>query len=156
MVFSLFPAAALAADGAEAPAVNPATGRETGPAGDQRVALMVYGKSVTDASNVVWHAALNADVNETAAKYGDCFTLTNGTDYLDGSGGKVSVYTSEQYEDRGFAYNDGQLQHVGGRNVYTVYYSNSAFTSTYNETTEKVYLFRQGAGRLESDTVANF
>ena len=49
MVFSLFPLAALAADGDEAPAVNPATGREAGPAGDQRVALMVYGKSVTDA-----------------------------------------------------------------------------------------------------------
>ena len=49
MVFSLFPLAALAADGDEGPAVNPATGREAGPAGDQRVALMVYGKSVTDA-----------------------------------------------------------------------------------------------------------
>ena len=51
MVFSLFPLAALAADGDEAPAVNPATGREAGPAGDQRVALMVYGKSVTDSTS---------------------------------------------------------------------------------------------------------
>lgn len=49
MVLSLFPAAAFAADDGETPNVNPATGREAGPAGDQRVALMVYGKSVTDA-----------------------------------------------------------------------------------------------------------
>ena len=49
MALSLFPAAAFAADGEETSNVNPATGREAGPAGDQRVALMVYGKSVTDA-----------------------------------------------------------------------------------------------------------
>ena len=51
MALSLFPAAAFAADGEETSNVNPATGREAGPAGDQRVALMVYGKSVTDSTS---------------------------------------------------------------------------------------------------------
>lgn len=49
MVLSLFPVAAFAADGDEAPAVNPATGREAGPKGDQKVAMMLYGESISDA-----------------------------------------------------------------------------------------------------------
>ena len=49
MVFALFPAAVFAADGEEASNVNPATGREAGPAGSQKVAMMLYGKTITDA-----------------------------------------------------------------------------------------------------------
>ena len=48
MVLSLLPIAALAADG-DASTVNPDTGRETGPAGSRKVALMVYGEAISDA-----------------------------------------------------------------------------------------------------------
>lgn len=48
MVLSLFPIAALAADG-DTSAVNPDTGREAGPAGSRKVALMVYGEAISDA-----------------------------------------------------------------------------------------------------------
>ena len=48
MVLSLFPIAALAADG-DTPDVNPDTGREAGPAGSRKVALMVYGEAISDA-----------------------------------------------------------------------------------------------------------
>lgn len=49
MVLSLFPVAAFAAEGDEAPVVNPLTGREAGPKGDQKVAMMLYGESISDA-----------------------------------------------------------------------------------------------------------
>ena len=53
MVLSVFPVAALAADGdvapAEASGVNPDTGREPGPKGNRDVALLVYGESISDA-----------------------------------------------------------------------------------------------------------
>lgn len=50
MVLTMLPIAALAADGdAEASTVNPATGREAGPAGNQKVAMMLYGKTISDA-----------------------------------------------------------------------------------------------------------
>ena len=49
MVFALFPAAVFAADGDAASNVNPATGREAGPAGSQKVAMMLYGKTISDA-----------------------------------------------------------------------------------------------------------
>ena len=48
MALSLFPAAAFAADGEE-PAVNPVTGREQGPKGNRKVAMMLYGESISDA-----------------------------------------------------------------------------------------------------------
>ena len=48
LAFSLFPAAALAADG-DSPDVNPATGREPGPKGSEKVALLVYGESIAEA-----------------------------------------------------------------------------------------------------------
>ena len=47
MVFSLFPIGVLAADGDSN--VNPVTGREAGPKGDEDVAVMVYGQSMADA-----------------------------------------------------------------------------------------------------------
>lgn len=48
MVLSLFPMAAFAAEGDDAN-VNPATGREAGPAGNRKVAMMLYGKTISDA-----------------------------------------------------------------------------------------------------------
>lgn len=48
MVLSLFPMAAFAADGGDS-SVNPATGREAGPAGNRKVAMMLYGKTISDA-----------------------------------------------------------------------------------------------------------
>ena len=47
LVLSAFPAVVFAAD--EESNVNPATGREPGPAGNQKVALMVYGETISDA-----------------------------------------------------------------------------------------------------------
>ena len=49
MVFSLFPIGVLAADGDDVSNVNPVTGREQGPKGDQKVAMMLYGESISDA-----------------------------------------------------------------------------------------------------------
>lgn len=49
MVFSLFPMGVLAADGDDVSNVNPVTGREQGPKGDQKVAMMLYGESISDA-----------------------------------------------------------------------------------------------------------
>ena len=49
MVFSLFPIGVLAADGEDVSNVNPVTGREPGPKGDEDVAVMVYGQSMADA-----------------------------------------------------------------------------------------------------------
>lgn len=52
MLFALFPAAVFAADGEEAQEasnVNPVTGREPGPKGNRKVAMMLYGESISDA-----------------------------------------------------------------------------------------------------------
>lgn len=49
MVMSLLPMAALAADDDTAAKINPDTGRETGPAGNRSVAMMLYGESISDA-----------------------------------------------------------------------------------------------------------
>ena len=86
-------------------------------------------------SNIVWTSAAN----------GEGFNLTNGSDILEGKSGKVKIYSSVQYPDRYWTYNDQQLQHVGGQNTYTVYYSNSSFTSSYNSSDEKIYVFEKTA-----------
>ncbi len=86
-----------------------------------------------DQSNIVWTAAAN----------GSRFELTNGSDYLEGKGGYVKIFSSEQYVDRGWTYADRQLKHEGGTNTYVVYYDGSSFTSTYSSSTEQVYLFEK-------------
>ena len=85
----------------------------------------------------------NVDANAvwTATANGSRFNLTNGGDYLEGKSGEVGIFDSQQYADRGWTYSGNQLQHLGGQNTYTVYYSSSSFTSTYNDSTDKVYLF---------------
>ena len=61
--------------------------------------------------------------------------------YLEGYQGEVVVNSgSLKYSDRGWTYTGNQLQHTGGTNTYVVYYSNG-FTSTYNDTTEKLYIY---------------
>lgn len=65
MVLGMFPMAAFAADGEGASNVNPATGRERGPKGDEDVAVMVYGQSMADA---VMKAGYSFDDFVTALK----------------------------------------------------------------------------------------
>ncbi len=84
---------------------------------------------------------VSADAVWTATENGSRFNLTNGGDYLEGKSGNVGIFSSQQYSDRGWTYSGNQLQHLGGQNTYTVYYSSSSFTSTYNDSTDKVYLF---------------
>ena len=67
--------------------------------------------------------------------------LSNSAGYLEGYQGNVVIHSLE-YGDRGWTYTDSQLKHTGGNNTYVVYYSNG-FTSTYDETTSKVYLFAE-------------
>ena len=76
----------------------------------------------------------------TAASNSGKISLSNGGDYLEGKSGNVSVFSSQQYSERGWTYTDNQLHHTGGQNDYVVYYSNG-FTSTYDSTSEKIYLF---------------
>ena len=87
----------------------------------------------TEAEDIVWTAT---------AKTGG-FALTNGSDYLEGKSGNVNIFNSQQYPERPWNYTGNQLQHSGGQNTYTVYYSGSAFTSSYNSNTNKVYLFEK-------------
>ncbi|MBQ9562926.1 MAG: Ig domain-containing protein, partial [Lachnospiraceae bacterium] len=86
----------------------------------------------------------DAQANEiwTATASGSGFHLTNGTDTLEGKGGSVKIYNSIQYADRYWTYQGEQLKHGGGSasNTYTLYYSNG-FTSSYNSTTNTVYLY---------------
>ncbi|MBQ2307116.1 MAG: Ig domain-containing protein, partial [Clostridia bacterium] len=94
---------------------------------------------LTEETSIVWTATAN----------GSRFNLTNGSDYLEGKSGKVAIFSSQQYADRGWTYSGSQLQHAGGNNTYTVYYS-SGFTSSYSSTSEKVYLFEKT--EIESGT----
>ena len=96
----------------------------------------------TEDTNVVW--VVTSDSGG--------FSLSNGTDRLEGKGGKVSIFSSVQYADRGWEYTAGQLRHVGGQNSYVVYYDNG-FTSTYNETDGKVYFFEKRTAEENGDPV---
>ena len=96
----------------------------------------------TEDTNVVW--VVTSDSGG--------FSLSNGTDYLEGKSGKVSIFNTVQYADRGWEYTANQLKHVGGQNSYVVYYDNG-FTSTYNETDGKVYFFEKHTAEESSDPV---
>ena len=87
----------------------------------------------------------------TATEHDNLFNLTNGSDYLEGKRGDVKIFNANQYPDRGWSYTDNQLKHTGGDNTYVVYYDNG-FTSTYNSTDGKVYLFEKDAGGTEPGT----
>ena len=98
-----------------------------------------------EAADVVWKATAN----------GERFDITNGSDYLEGKSGKVSVFDSQQYADRGWTYTASQLKHAGGSNTYVVYCEDSAFTATYDSTSNEVYIFEktetvQGEDPVES------
>jgi len=86
-----------------------------------------------DATAIVWTAAAN----------GNGFNLTNGSDYLEGKSGNLKIFNSHQYADRPWLYEGNQLKHTGGQNTYVVYYSGSSFTSTYNSTSEKIYIYEK-------------
>jgi len=85
-----------------------------------------------EADNIVW----------TAASNDSRFNLTNGNDYLEGKSGKVKIFDSQQYADRGWTYDDNQLKHSGGNNTYVVYYDNG-FTSTYDSTDSKLFIYEK-------------
>ena len=79
--------------------------------------------------------------SDTAGKY----HLHSDGGYLEGYQGNVVINTgSLHYSARGWTYSDNQLKHTGGDNTYVVYYSNG-FTSTYDSTSEKIYLFVETA-----------
>ena len=93
---------------------------------------------------------LKADDGETSIFWkwtanGERFNLTNGTDYLEGKSGEVKIFSSQQYADRGWTYEGGQLRHLGGNNTYVVYYENG-FTSTYDASDAKIYFFGKKTG----------
>ena len=87
----------------------------------------------SDATDIVWTAAANSSG----------FDLANGSDYLEGKSGNVKIFNSHQYADRPWLYEGNQLKHTGGQNTYVVYYSDSSFTSTYNSTSEKIYIYEK-------------
>ena len=99
----------------------------------------VDGDGVADA----YIAAEDPAIVWTASANGSRFDLTNGSDYLEGKSGDVKIFSSQQYEDRGWTYTGGQLQHEGGNNTYKVYCSAGSFTATYNSTDEQVFLFEK-------------
>lgn len=105
--------------------------------GDEEVDLYIP----ADAENIIWKATAN----------GDYFNLTNGNDYLEGKSGNVRIYSSQQYTDRGWVYTENHLKHEGGTNTYILYYSNG-FTSSYNSTTETIYLFEKYVAGTEPVT----
>lgn len=94
----------------------------------------------SDASDIIWKASAN----------GDGFNIKNGDDFIEGKSGKVKIFSSNQYSDRYWTYTENQLQHVGGQNTYTVYYS-GGFTSTYDSSTEKVYIYEKVDGGTVPD-----
>ncbi len=99
----------------------------------------------TDATNIVWTATANSSG----------YNITNDGDYLEGKSGKVNIYNAQQYADRYLTYTDNQLKHVGGSNTYVIYCEDGAFTSTYNSTSNTIYIYEktepvQGEDPVES------
>ena len=119
---------------------NPGGSSSGADMGRTEVTILDDGTIRTAAADIVWKASANDER----------FNLTNGADYLEGKSGNVKVFSSQQYAARGWVYTNSQLQHMGGENAYTVYYS-SGFTSTYNTTTETVYLFEKTGGTAEPE-----
>ena len=97
-----------------------------------------------DGSSDLYIVAPGSDTVWVSAANGEGFDLTNNGDYLEGKGGEVKIFSSQQYPERYFTYVGQQLQHVGGRNTYTVYYSNG-FTTTYNNSSDKIYAYEKTA-----------
>ena len=102
----------------------------------------------TDETAIVWATGDAFTISKEGAGTG--FDLQNTTPggYLEGSGGKVLVFSSLNYGSsssrRGWQYTENyQLQHVGGNNTYTVYYESSKFAYSYNSNSNKIYLFEK-------------
>ena len=110
------------------------------------------GKTEVTISDDLKISAPSEDVIWTAATNGEGFNLSNGGSYMEGVGGEVTIVTSLQYSTRHFTYENNQLAHVGGRNTYVVYYDGSKYTSTYNSTNEKVYIYKKAAAGTASVT----
>ncbi len=104
----------------------------------------------SDETAIVWATGDAVTIHtNTYGDFGEGFDLSNSTPggYLEGRSGNVKVYNELQYttstDRRGWKYTDEQqLQHVGGRNTYVLYYSNG-FTSTYDSNSNKIYLFEK-------------
>jgi len=88
---------------------------------------------VSDDNSLVWTATAN----------GDGFDLTNNDDYIEGKSGNIKIFDEKQWLDRYWTYSGSQLIFVGGSTTYTLYYSNNSFTSTYNSSDEKIYIYEK-------------
>ena len=81
-------------------------------------------------------AAADADIVWTAsasAGRSGAFDLRNNGDYLEGKGGNMNIFKTQQYPARAWEYANSKLQFLGGDYSYVLYYSNNNFTgSNYN------------------------
>ena len=101
--------------------------------------------SVKDGQLVIEDAPESAVWTTTSSDTAGKVHLHASGGYLEGYQGNVVINTgSLHYSDRGWTYSGNQLRHTGGDNTYVVYYSNG-FTSTYNDTTEKLYIYAEMA-----------
>ncbi len=104
----------------------------------------------SDEPSVVWTTGEEIDIHtDSYGDFGKGFDIGNVSPggYLEGKGGDVKVFSELEYvkdtDRRGWQYTeDKQLQHVGGRNTYVVYYEDG-FKATYNSTSAKIYLYEK-------------
>ncbi len=106
-----------------------------------RTAVTIKSGSVnyieTNDTDIVWTATANSNGG---------FDLTNNGDYLEGSGGSVSVFNPQNHADRYWSYSssDHYLQHIGGQNTPTLRYSSSNnYFQGSTSNTNAVYLFKK-------------
>ncbi len=115
-----------------------------------------------DEASAVWTTGEEISIHtDSYGDFGKGFDIGNVSPggYLEGKGGDVKVFSELEYvkdtDRRGWQYTeDKQLQHVGGRNTYIVYYEDG-FKATYNSTSVKTYLYEkfeavQGEDPVES------
>ena len=80
-----------------------------------------------------------------ATANGERFDLTNEGGYLEGKGGNIKIYSTQQYPNRAWAYSDAYLEHLGGNYTYEVYHNGTSFTyaqySAGTAPSHPVYLF---------------
>ncbi len=92
----------------------------------------------TDAENIVWTATKNAQSSSG-------YDLRNGTDYLEGKGGNLGSFNSQQYPERYWTYDGTYLQFVGGSYTYELYYENGFTARSFNsgDATHPVYIYEK-------------
>ena len=95
-------------------------------------------KITTIESSLVW----TAETNEQKPEW---FNLKNDGQYIQRVSGSPALAAELTNPDRGWAYNDGSLQHMGSSNGnYSLYYGSSYYGSSsfqFSSSAQKVYLF---------------